>query len=42
VRVPKEAGCGKAKITLSFPGWPSKSVTPATFEGEVKEAPADE
>jgi hypothetical protein len=32
VRVPDEAGTGKAKITLSFPDWEEGKVTPAAFE----------
>jgi hypothetical protein len=32
VRVPGEAGKGKAKVTLSFPAWKRAEVTPATFE----------
>jgi hypothetical protein len=32
VRVPTEAGKGKAKITLSFPAWKMGEVVPATVE----------
>jgi protocatechuate 3,4-dioxygenase beta subunit len=32
VRVPSEAGHGKAKVTLSFPDWKDGNVTPATYE----------
>jgi hypothetical protein len=32
VRVPKDAGQGKAKITLSFPAWTDGQVVPATVE----------
>jgi hypothetical protein len=32
VRVPGEAGKGKAKVTLSFPDWKDGEVAPATFE----------
>jgi hypothetical protein len=35
VRVPKKAGKGKAKVTLSFPDWPEGHVAPATFEVPV-------
>jgi hypothetical protein len=31
VRVPSEAGNGKAKVTLSFPDWKDGNVTPVTF-----------
>ena len=37
MRVPEEAGSGKAKVTLSFPMWQSEKVAPATFEIEVKD-----
>jgi hypothetical protein len=36
VRVPSEAGKGKAKITLSFPDWKAGKVTPATIEVPVE------
>jgi hypothetical protein len=32
VRVPKEAGKGKARVTLSFSDWKQGRVEPATFE----------
>jgi RNA polymerase sigma factor (sigma-70 family) len=32
VRVPDEAGNGKAKVTISFEGWEEGRVAPATFE----------
>jgi hypothetical protein len=32
VQVPKEAGQGKAKITLSYPAWTDGQVVPATVE----------
>ena len=32
VRVPSEAGKGKAKVRLSFPAWKTVEVVPATFE----------
>jgi hypothetical protein len=32
VRVPHEAGNGKAKVTISFEGWEEGRVAPATFE----------
>jgi hypothetical protein len=35
VRVPSEAGKGKAKVTLSFPDWKEGKVTPATIEVPV-------
>jgi hypothetical protein len=31
VRVPSQAGNGKAKVTLSFPDWKDGNVTPVTF-----------
>jgi len=37
VRVPAEAGEGKAKVTLSFPDWKEGKVAPATFEIPVVE-----
>jgi hypothetical protein len=36
VRVPSEAGKGKAKVTLSFPDWKEGKVTPATIEVPVE------
>jgi hypothetical protein len=38
VRVPEEAGLGKAKITLSFPDWKEGRVAPATYEVTVVDA----
>jgi hypothetical protein len=38
VRVPEEAGKGKARVTLSFPDWKDGKVTPATFEVPIAEA----
>jgi hypothetical protein len=35
VRVPSEAGKGKAKVTLSFPDWKDGNVTPATYEVRI-------
>jgi hypothetical protein len=35
VRVPSEAGKGKAKVTLSFPDWKDAEVAPATYEVPV-------
>ena len=32
MRVPSEAGNGKAKVTLSFPDWKDGNVRPATYE----------
>jgi hypothetical protein len=40
VRVPDEAGIGKAKVTVSFPGWKTSKVTPAVFEMQVVAPPA--
>jgi hypothetical protein len=40
VRVPKEAGNGKAKVTLSFPDWKEGKVEPATFEIGIGKAAA--
>ena len=40
MRAPKEAGDGKAKITVSFPDWKDGKVTPATFEVPVLTAAA--
>jgi hypothetical protein len=37
VRVPDEAGLGKAKVTLSFPDWAEGQVAPATFEVPIAE-----
>jgi len=35
VRVPEEAGNGKAKVTITFPDWKEGSVGPATLEVAV-------
>jgi hypothetical protein len=35
VRVPEEAGKGKARVTLSFADWKEGHVAPATFEVPV-------
>jgi hypothetical protein len=35
VRVPEEAGVGKARVRLSFPDWKEGHVAPATFEVPV-------
>jgi hypothetical protein len=35
VRVPAEAGGGKAKVTVSFPEWDAGKVAPATVEFSV-------
>ena len=32
MRVPKDAGKGKARVTLSFGAWKEGKVAPATFE----------
>jgi hypothetical protein len=37
VRAPKEAGSGKAKITVLLPDWKDADVVPATFEAEITE-----
>jgi hypothetical protein len=37
VRAPKEAGSGKAKITVSLPGWKDADVVPATFDAAIEE-----
>jgi hypothetical protein len=36
VRVPSEAGKGKAKISLSFSDWKKGKVTPVTLEVPVE------
>ena len=38
MRVPSEAGNGKAKVTLSFPDWKDGNVTLATYEVPIVEA----
>jgi hypothetical protein len=35
VRVPEEAGKGKAQVTLSFPDWKDSRVVSATVEAPV-------
>ncbi len=35
MRVPKEAGDGMAKVTLSFDAWKEGKVTPSTMEVPV-------
>lgn len=42
VRVPDDAGNGKAKITFSMPDWKEGKVTPATFEVPIQEPEAKE
>jgi len=37
VRVPEEAGQGKAKVTVSFPDWKEGNVKAATFEVTIPE-----
>jgi hypothetical protein len=37
VRVPADAGKGKAKVTVSFPAWKEGKVAPATFELPILE-----
>jgi hypothetical protein len=37
VRVPAEAGTGKAKVTVSFADWKEGKVEPVTYEIEVTE-----
>lgn len=37
MRVPDEAGTGKAKLSLSFPDWKEGKVTPATFAVLIEE-----
>jgi hypothetical protein len=41
VRVPGEAGEGKAKVTLSFAAWKEGKVAPATAEVPVVAPPAE-
>jgi hypothetical protein len=40
VRVPDEAGEGKAKVTISFPDWKEGKVASAIFDVPVVKAPA--
>jgi hypothetical protein len=43
VRVPEEAGEGKAKVTLSFPDWEGAKVAPATIDVPIQSPePAEE
>jgi len=42
VRVPGEAGGGKARVTLSFPDWKEARVEPATFEIRITDPAAPE
>jgi hypothetical protein len=37
VRVPEDAGQGKAKVTVSFPDWKVGNVASATFEVAIAE-----
>jgi hypothetical protein len=37
VRVPREVADGKAKVTVSYPGWKEGNVIPATFEVPLAE-----
>jgi hypothetical protein len=39
VRVPDEAGLGKAKVMFSFDGWKEGRVAPSTIEVPVVAAP---
>jgi hypothetical protein len=41
VRVPDEAGNGKAKVRLSFPDWKDGEVASATFELPIAEPKDD-
>jgi len=36
VRVPKEAGLGKAKVRLSFDAWKEEHVAPVTFDVPIE------
>jgi hypothetical protein len=38
VRVPNEAGIGKARVTLSFEAWQEGNVKPVTVEVPVVDA----
>ena len=38
MRVPEEAGNGKAKVTYSFDAWKEGKVRPTTIEIPIKEA----
>jgi hypothetical protein len=39
VRVPVEAGLGKAKVTFSFDAWKAGRVAPSTIELPIHPAP---
>jgi hypothetical protein len=41
VRVPEEAGNGKAKVTVSFAAWKVRDAKPSTTEVTVGDQPAD-
>jgi hypothetical protein len=41
VRVPEEAGQGKAKVTYSFDAWKEGKVKPTTIEIPIKDAEAE-
>jgi hypothetical protein len=42
VRVPDEAGDGRAKVTLSFEAWPGGKVAATTVEAVVGDAREDD
>jgi hypothetical protein len=39
VRVPDDAGSGKAKVTLSYPKWTGRALAPTTVEVPIKDSP---
>ena len=41
MRVPEEAGNGKAKVTYSFDSWKEGKVKPTTIEIPIKDAEAE-
>ena len=41
MRVPEEAGQGKAKVTYSFDSWKEGKVKPTTIEIAIKDAEAE-
>ena len=41
MRVPEEAGKGKAKVTYSFDAWKEGKVKPTTIEMPIKDAAAE-
>ena len=41
MRVPEEAGNGKAKVTYSFDAWKEGKVKPTTIEIPIKDAEAE-